>query len=636
MSQLASLIGNVIEKSELLNAVKAVVEKKGKSICFGDDVRPLTEDEKKILLQNRNYSDDWSKVVVAKDFSPNRIANSSFFGNCIIGSFKKNDVQVAASAVLPSGIYNSTIINSEICNDALVMNSTVSNYYIECCAVVMNVGSLAAKEGINFGNGRELSIAIETGGREVKIFAEINIPVAEKISKSRANKELLKEYDEFIETYVKKATSPKGIVKCSATIINTPKVENAFIGEGAVISNAILVSNSTILSNKEEKTEVSDGAYVKNSLLQWGSEATSMSIVDKSVLNEHSHVERHGKVTESIIGPNTGVAEGECTASLLGPFVGFHHQSLIIAAMWPEGKGNVGYGANVGSNHTSKAPDQEVWCGEGTFFGLGVNIKFPSDFSKAPYSIIATAVNALPQRVEFPFSLINSPAERINGVSPAYNEIFPGWVLSDNIFTVKRNEGKYIKRNKAKRTEFIFEVFRPDIIDLMIEARNKLKNIKENKAIYTDKDIKGIGKNYMSEESRKTGIEAYEFYLKYYALMGLKKMVASLLKEGKKAEALKVYEVPCDCPRWQHELKVLKTEVAEKDVKKNLEELVKMQEKVAKDVQESKEKDDKRGARIIRDYPEAHAPAKDDGFVKETWKVTAALKQEVEDILRQL
>ena len=179
-------------------------------------------------------------------------------------------------------------------------------------------------------------------------------------------------------------------------------------------------------------------------------------------------------MTDSIVGANTGIAEGEVTACLVGPFVGFHHQALLIAAFWPEGKGNVGYGANVGSNHTSKAPDQELWPGEGTFFGLGVNIKFPSDFTKAPYSIIATAVNALPQKVTLPFSLINSPADRFEGISPAYNEIMPGWVLSDNIFTIRRNEGKYRKRNKAKRAKIEFEVFRPEIVDMMVDADMEL------------------------------------------------------------------------------------------------------------------------------------------------------------------
>ena len=83
-----------------------------------------------------------------------------------------------------------------------------------------------------------------------------------------------------------------------------------------------------------------------------------------------------------------------------------HHQSLLIGAFWPEGKGNIGYGANVGSNHTSKSADQEIWPGEGVFFGLGCSIKFPTNFTAAPYTIVATGVTTLAQKVEFPFSLI--------------------------------------------------------------------------------------------------------------------------------------------------------------------------------------------------------------------------------------
>ena len=87
--------------------------------------------------------------------------------------------------------------------------------------------------------------------------------------------------------------------------------------------------------------------------------------------------------------------------------------------------------SGVNSNHTSKAPDQEIRPGEGVFFGLGTCIKFPANYQKAAYSVIATGVCALPQKVEFPFALINTPGESITGLSPAINEISPGWLLSD-------------------------------------------------------------------------------------------------------------------------------------------------------------------------------------------------------------
>ena len=438
--------------------------------------------------------------------------------------------------------------------------------------------------------------------------------------------------------YVEKAKSPKGIVCAGARVCNTGRVVDTFVGPGAVIDNANAVVRSVLLSLPEEKSAATDGAYVCDSVLQWGSDANTMAIVDRSVLCEHSHAERHGKVTDSIVGPNSGVAEGECTASLLGPFVGFHHQSLLIAAMWPEGKGNVGYGANVGSNHTGKAPDQEIWCGEGTFFGLGVNIKFPSNFSGSPYALIASGCTCLPQKMDFPFALVNSPAERIEGISPVYNEMMPGWVLSDNIYAVMRNEGKYKKRNKAKREKFVFDVFRPDIVDQMIGARKRLQAVKEAKKFYTDKDIKGIGKNYMSEKARVNGIEAYTFYIKYYALKALLAKTEKLVAEGKTADAKAIVDTPCTCcANWEHARTILATEFAgEKCPKTLLKQLGEMQSSICKDVETSKAKDDERGAKVIPDYATAHKPAVSDGFVKETKTVTEEMLKKIADVTAKL
>lgn len=234
----------------------------------------------------------------------------------------------------------------------------LSNYVVKDRAVLFNNGIISCSLSAVFGNGVEIPVAIETGGREVKLYADITIDEAAKIAGSRHDKKLLAEYDKKISRFVKDITCACGIIEEGVVIENTQKILDVFVGPYAVIDNAVLVKNTTILSNKEEKAQVIDGAYVKDSIIQWGSEAASGAIVDSSCLTEHSHVERHGKVTQSILGPNTGIAEGEVTASLVGPFVGFHHQSLLIAAFWPEGKGNVGYCANVWSNHTSKAPDQ--------------------------------------------------------------------------------------------------------------------------------------------------------------------------------------------------------------------------------------------------------------------------------------
>ena len=578
--------------------------------------KPLSASELKVLKAQGNCAEDWKRVWVGKGFDPKKVSRCHFAGPVLLsacaGSSKVDGVE------LPAGLAHSSLSWCVVGKNVVVRNvRLLHKSVVGDGAVLFDVGSVTKGKSDTFGNGLELLIAVETGGREVPVFAELTVEGAWLLSRSRSNKALLESYAQKLAEYLKAASAPFNVIGPGAKVLHTPRLTDVFLGPSAVVDCAQQLENATLLSNDEEKTEVSHGAIVKSSVLQWGSEVTSGAIVDSSVLTEHSHVERHGKVTHSFLGPNTGVAEGEVTSALLGPFVGFHHQSLLIAALWPEGKGNVGYGANVGSNHTAKAPDQEIWPGEGIFFGLGVNIKFPSDLTRSPYTIIASAVNMLPQRVEFPFSLINTPAAVIPGVSPAYTEIMPAWVLSDNIYMVKRNEGKYQKRNKARRSKFDFEVFRPEIVDLMVDARKRLQAA-SGKELYTSKDVAGLGKSYMSEGSRKKAVETYTFYIRYYALLGLKREL----------------EKPRSNPaRWAHEQKLLQAEFPGVGNKELLKSLIQMQEKIAAQVQSSKEKDDLRGAEVIEDYTEAHKPAKEDSFVKETWGLTAKMKEEIQKLI---
>jgi hypothetical protein len=635
---LRSLIGDLLETSSFVASLKTLKGAKGKSRLFGDRVRSLDADEIERLKAGGNRCADWSRILISDGFTPDHVVSSTFVGDCVIGAMKGERIPVEEGVSLPSGIYNSTIVECEIGDGCLVSNaSAVSNYILQGDCVVFDTGALSASTECTFGNGREIAIGIETGGREVISYAEITIPVAAAVATRRGDREFLAAYAAFVKSYIDSCSAPFGVVCRGGVIRHTKRVEDVYLGEGAVIDNATIVQNVTLLSTTEERTGISHGAYVRNSCIQYGCDVTSMAIVDDSVLTEHSHVERHGKVTQSIIGPNTGVAEGEVTASLIGPFVGFHHQAMLIAALWPEGKGNVGYGANVGSNHTSKAPDQEIWCGEGFFFGLGVNVKFPSDFTGAPYGLIATAVDTLPQKVEFPFALINKPFSVIEGIPPAYNEIFPAWVLSDNLYTVLRNEGKYKKRNKARRTEFVFDVFRRDIVEKMKAARDRLKSIENVKEFYTERDIPGLGKNFLMEENRTKGIGTYNLYIEYFALHGLADRIAELLEGGEANRIESIYEKETEDSKWEYQRALLNSEgYTGRSISENLERLVNIHEGIARDTERSKERDDIRGKKIIADYLESNTQAPDDGFVKETWEKSSAVKVQLKDMLTKL
>jgi hypothetical protein len=278
--------------------------------------------------------------------------------------------------------------------------------------------------------------------------------------------------------------------------------------------------------------------------------------------------------------------------------VGFHHQALCIATYWPEGKGNIGYGANVGSNHSGKAPDCELVCGEGIFFGLACVIKFPCNFSKAVYSLIASGVTCLPQKMEFPFSLINSGSiPTLSGL----NELLPAWVLSDNMFTLLRNEDKFKKRQEKKESSFIYDhqVFRKDTMLLVVDAIDRLTAVacKGTNGIYTEAEIPGLGKNYLKEPARLRAIDTYSFILRWYGLRAHYLRTGDRLSESD-PEFIFGVEV----------LKKLKMNLSE--TKSLLQEFSKLDFLISSNCVTSKTKDDVRGEKIIgTQYSEFHPPA---------------------------
>src|SRR5262249_32982146 len=136
----------------------------------------------------------------------------------------------------------------------------------------------------------------------------------------------------------------------------------------------------------------------------------------------------------------------------------------------------------------------------------------------------------------------------------------PAWVLVDNLYTARRSEVKYRARNQARRSELQLEVFRPSIIELMRDAVLRLESVAEPKEVYTERDIAGLGKNYLLEEHRLGAIEAYLFFIHYYALLGLKQRLTGLLSER---QSLRGNQLPPAGPEdgpWKHQRRILEEE----------------------------------------------------------------------------
>lgn len=617
---LADLAILVARGGELVEAARQVAKRPAN--ILGLLLRALTREEIAVLEANGCRADDWARVQVGQDFDCFRMRRVHLRGDCTLGRFA-GEAEVVPGIRLATGVYDSTLIDCQIGNDCLIENVRfAAKLVVEREAVLFDVGAVTCSGSAVFGCGRDLPLACETGGREVPVWPEMTVDAAALVARNRADAAGQAAVRAAVAAEVKALTSAVAWVRRGARVLHTERCHDAYVGAGALVDHAIELTDSCVLSSPEERTEVSAGAAVRESVLQWGVHVTGGGIVRRSALLEHSAVDAHGTVEDSVIGPNTHIAKGEVTASLVGPFVGFHHQSLLIAAFWPEGKGNIAHGAMVGSNHTGRAPDQEVWPGEGTFFGLGCAVRFPADYSGAPYSVVSMGTSTLPQKVAFPFSLIAVPAEPLDGeddhVPRAFNEIVPGWALEANAYGLARNELKYGQRDKSRRHRIDYKVLRPHIVRQVRAARDRLRAVARPKAVYLEGDIDGLGKNFLREDSRLRAIAIYERALLRYAL---RQLLGE--REGR-------ITIPGSA-ELAHEL--ADELMPGTTLEQRLRRLVEIERANAQLVQGSKERDDERGAKVIPGYAEAHAPAAADKVVKWGWERLAKTEERVKAVL---
>jgi len=461
-----------------------------------------------------------------------------------------------------------------------------------------------------------------------------------------------------------------------SSLLHTPKTSHVHLAPHSKIDSATSVSSAVLLPH----STIRDGCAVSHALLQWHSAIASHSDARRVVLMEHSEVGPHSFTANAIFGPDSHVSGGEVHCTLFGPNANSHHQSLLIGILWPLGRGNVGYGSNVGSNHTGRIPDQETSVGEGTFWGLGSVIKFPVDLTSAPYSIVAAGVQLPPQRIALPFSLITDGPGGMN-------QLTPGWLLRYSPYTVARSEAKFASRRKAKRHDFYtgWKIIRPGVVDMMVEARDALVRAggerrtageasgpvsKEKKAVFrTDRAVPGLGANQLTEKGRKIGIGSYTDAIQRYALRGLLDRLVALAPSQKglptgevlrragldragSDDSLGAVHIPppsepaVDWPifpwneasfsdaeaLWRHQRQVLVRElpsVLRDDgggvLSRLLEKCVSLEDDHARRVHESKSRDDARGAATVPGYEDAHVAAGED-------PVVLAAKEEAERV----
>jgi NDP-sugar pyrophosphorylase family protein len=315
--------------------------------------RKLTEKEITQLQMQQCQAEDWNLIEVHEQFTPAYIHRVTFSGNIQLGQFDSSFI-LAGGVRKHSGLYNSVIHNCEIGNNVLIEH--VKNYIANCKighnTLIQDVDRILVDKRSSFGNGVEVAVLNETGGREVKINDKLSAHVAYILALYRHRPELVARLNAMIDFYSEKHASDVGEIGDRVQIVHAGLIRNVRIGNDARIEGARRLENGSINSNEHDPVHVGYGVIAEDFIICSGSQVEDGTMLSRCFVGQACQLGHAYSASDSLFFSNCQGENGEACAIFAGPYTVTHHKStLLIAGMFSFM--NAGSGSNQ-SNHMYK------------------------------------------------------------------------------------------------------------------------------------------------------------------------------------------------------------------------------------------------------------------------------------------
>ena len=317
------------------------------------EYRQLDEKEIRQLEDNNCWAEDWQRVMVADDFTPNTVRNVTFYGNVKLGSFDKS-IEVSKTFMRRTGVYNATLRNVTIGNNSLVENvgNYINNYVIGSDCYISNICTMETTEGATYGEGNIISVLNEVGEGNVMSYHGLTSQIAALMVRHAGNNAFRTAIRRLVAEYIQRTTPDTGTIGNGVKIVNTKEVTNTVVYNDCEINGAARISDCTIMSSPEASVFIGTGVICENSIIAHGSSIINSVKMQDCFVGEACKLSNGFTAAQSVFFANSYMSNGEACAAFCGPFSSSHHKSsLIIGGMFSFY--NAGSATNF-SNHAYK------------------------------------------------------------------------------------------------------------------------------------------------------------------------------------------------------------------------------------------------------------------------------------------
>lgn len=315
--------------------------------------RSLTNEEINRLEAQACSASDWNDVQVDEYFTPDYVHHARFSGKVRLGVFEY-EFALPGGICKHAGLSYVTLHNVMVGDNCCIENvkNYIANYEIGAYTFIENVDIILVDKKSRFGNGVEVSVLNETGGREVMIHDRLSAHQAYIMALYRHRPQLIERMKTLIEAYADEHASDIGTIGSHVTIVNSGYIKNVRIGDYCEIEGAGRLKNGSINSNVADPVHIGYGVVCDDFIISSGSHIEDGTMITRCFVGQACHMGHNYSASDSLFFSNCQEENGEACAIFAGPFTVTHHKStLLIAGMFSFM--NAGSGSNQ-SNHMYK------------------------------------------------------------------------------------------------------------------------------------------------------------------------------------------------------------------------------------------------------------------------------------------
>jgi len=466
-----------------------------------DGFRKLTEGEVRTLEAHLCTAADWDMIEVSEDFSPEHVRNTRFSGRIRMGAFRK-EFALPGGMRKHSGLYHATLHNVIVGDDCCIENvkNYIANYTIGHDTFIENVDIILTDGTSSFGNGVEVSVLSETGGREVAIHDRLSAQTAYIMALYRHRPEMISRLKEMVAHYVEGVSSDMGTIGSDVVIVDSGYIKNVKVGDCCKIEGASRLKNGSINSTYDAPVHVGVGVIGDDFIISGGACVEDGVTFSRCFIGQACKLGHNYSATDSLFFANCQGENGEACSIFAGPFTVTHHKStLLIAGMFSFM--NAGSGSNQ-SNHMYKlGPIHQGIMERGAKTASDSYILWPAKVGA--FSLVMGRHVSHQDTSDLPFSYLIEQ-QNVSFIMPGANLKSVGTI---------RDAKKWPVRDRRTGNDRLDQVncnlLSPYTIQKMLNGISVLKRLQE---------ISGVNSDIYSYQSGKIKNTSLRNGLKYYGM----------------------------------------------------------------------------------------------------------------------